>query len=442
MKTINHRFSLTGRNWIDYLVITILLFMSGNPAFMGEVRMEVYTIITSGLFLIMLVVRRNCLPTSRLVIVLSICCSILVIQCITFDYWPFHTMIGFLLRLFIGYAAVRLVKEFPRKYVNVMFYTCLISLFFHSFAILQATTGIDLITYFAPLDKIANPFRGFHIFVHNFTYYARVPEGSQYTRFAYLLPFRNSSHFWESGVFAAYLLLAIVFLGLTRDEFNKRRYRNIFAVLVITLLTTMSTTGYILLPLCLLFHLRKIQLTTRHVPKMLGLALLLALFCTAAYHLDFVGEKIREHYDRIAYREPSWEITRLGALVYDLEYIRKHPFFGWGLNYKTRHALSSGEGIFGMGNGLSDFTAKFGLLGLITVLISIWIGVYKLEKHNFMKATLFIFFIIMVLNGEHLLNFPVYLGLMFIEPKFENSHTKEVHGDTLIRLGYEKDYDW
>jgi len=124
----------------------------------------------------------------------------------------------------------------------------------------------------------------------------------------------------------------------------------------------------------------------------------------------------------MAYREADWERTRFGSLVYDLEYIRKRPFFGWGPNHETRHALSSGEGIIGMGNGLSDFTAKFGSLGLITVLISIWIGVYKLEKHNFMKATLFIFFIVMVLNGERLLDFSTYLGLMFLGSALEHRY--------------------
>lgn len=64
-------------------------------------------------------------------------------------------------------------------------------------------------------------------------------------------------------------MLAIVFLGITKEKFDKRRCRNILVVLVITLLTTMSTTGYVLLPLCLLFHLRGINLTARHVPKML-----------------------------------------------------------------------------------------------------------------------------------------------------------------------------
>jgi hypothetical protein len=402
--------------WLDYLIISILLFMSGNPAIMGETRMEVCTVIVSGLFLIMLAARRKIFPTGRFTVVLFVWSGILVIQCITFGFWPFHTMLGFLLRLFIGYAAVRLVKEFSRKYVSVMFYTCLISLFFHSFAILHATTGIDLITYFAPLDKIANPYRGFHIFIHNFIYYARVPEQSESYRLAYLNPFRNSSYFWEPGVLAAYILLAITFLGLMKDKFDKRRYRNILAVLVFTLLTTMSTTGYILLPLCLLFHLRAVHLTARQVPKMLGIALLLALFCVAAYHLDFVGEKIKEHRDKVAYREPGWETTRFGSLAYDLEYIKHRPFFGWGPNHTTRYMLHGGVKMKAMGNGLSDFTAKLGLVGLVTALTCIFAGAYHLTKSNWRIAALFVFFVVMVLNGEHLLDYSLFLGLMFVEP--------------------------
>jgi len=415
MITLEQKQKFSQSAWLDYLIVTILLFMSGNPAFKGDVRMEVYTVLTAGLFLVLLFTRKEYLLTSRFTVVMFMLSAILVIQCITFSFWPFHTMLGFLLRLFIGYAAVRLVKGFPRKYISVMFYTCLISLFFHSFAILHTTTGIDLIRYFRPLDKIASPEIGFHFFVHNFLYYARVMEGKHPN------PFRNSSYFWEPGVFAAYILLAIAFLGLMKDKFDKRRYRSILAVLVITLLTTMSTAGYILLPLCLLFHLRAVNLTARHVPKMLGLALLLALFCAAAYHIDFVGEKIREHRDKVAYREPGWEKTRFGSLVYDLEYIKQRPFFGWGLNDKTRYMF--GEGIWSMGNGLSDFTAKFGLFGLVTVLTCIWAGVYQLTNHNRMLPILFVLFVVMVLNGEHLLDYSLFCGLMFLGSASEHRHT-------------------
>ena len=328
-------------------------------------------------------------------------------------------MIGFMLRLFIGYAAIRLVSDFPKRYVIFIYYLCIVSLCFHSLAVVREATGINLIELFGPIDDIVKPDKGINAIIHHFHGYGRLQE---YVRKDPLSPLRNGSCFWEPGVLAAYTLLAIAFLGLMKDKFDKRRYRNIFVVLVFTLLTTMSTTGYVLLPLCLLFHLRGIQLTARYVPKILGLALLLALFCTAAYHLDFVGEKIKKQFDSVAYRETDWERARFGSLVYDLEYIRKRPFFGWGLNIETRHALSSGVVVFGHGNGLSDFTVRFGLFGLVTVLISIWIGVYKFEKHNFMKATLFIFFIVMVLNGERLLNFPTYLGLMFLGSALEHRH--------------------
>ena len=396
--------------WLDYVIIAVLVFMSGTPAVMGEVRAEIFMIVTSLFFLTVFLLRKDPLFTSRFMVVVSVLSVILIIQCITFHFWPFHTMLGFMLRVFIGYAAVRLVREFPKRYVQFMFWLCLISFFFHSFAILRETTGVDLVQRFKPIDRLVNPYQGFNVVVHHFRAYGKLREYQRPN------PLRNCSCFWEPSVFSAYLVLAIVFLGLTKDTFDKRRYRRILAVLVIALLTTMSTAGYTLLPLCLLFHVRDLSLTRRQLPKLLGFALVVAIFCVAAYQLDFVGRKIEKHFDSVAYREPGWEITRFGSLIYDLEYIKQRPIFGWGLNYKTRHTLSSGVGIFGMGNGLSDFTVKFGLVGLITVLTSIWIGVYRLTNCKWEISTLFVLFVVMVLNGEWLLNFSVYLGLMFLGP--------------------------
>lgn len=390
--------------------------MSGNPAIMGETRMEVCTVIVSSLFLIMLAARRKIFPTGRCAVVLFVWTGIFVIQCITFDFWPFSTMIGFMLRLFIGYAAVRLVEEFPRKYVEVMFYTCLVSLFFHLFTIAHETMGIDLIKYFAPLNKIANPYRGFHIFIHNFLTYGEDAKVLQSTRLGFLTPFRNSSYFWEPGVFAAYILLAIVLLGMTKDKFDEQRRRNTLTVLVVGLLTTMSTTGYILLPLCWLFHLRGMPLTAKLGPKMLRFILILGPFCAVAFQLDFVGPKILDHRDKVAYHEPGWHRTRFGAIVFDYEYIRGRPLFGWGPNLTTRYMLHGGESMGAMGNGLSDFTVKFGLSGLTSCLACIFVGAYRLTNGDWKTSILFVFFVAMVLNGEHLLDYSLYLGLMFVEP--------------------------
>lgn len=420
MKTMLEKEPRFRSAWLDYVIVGTLLLMSGTPVAMGPVRAEIFYVLTSFFFLTIILLRKEPPVTARFLVVVSVLSAILVIQCVTFNFWPFHTMLGFMLRLFIGYAAVRLVSEFPRRYVRVMYYLCIISFFFHSFSILRETTGVDLVQYFKPIDKIVKPWSGINVVVHHFPHYIGVPEYKMQDPLRY---FRNGSCFWEPGVFSAYISLAIVFLGLTRDKFDKRQYKRIFAVLVIALLTTMSTAGYVLLPLCLLFHVRDLSLTRRQLPKLLGFALVVAIFCVIAYQLHFVGGKIKKHFDSIAYREPGWEKARFGSLVYDLEYIRKRPFFGWGPNHKTRHMLSSGVGIFGQGNGLSDFTVKFGLVGLVTVLTCVWIGAYQLTKRNWKISTLFVIFVVMTLNGEWLLNFSVYLGLMFLERMPKNRHS-------------------
>jgi hypothetical protein len=197
---------------------------------MGDQRIEIFLVLVSFLFLIILSARRKFVPTPRFLIVISIFSGILVIQGITFDFWPFHTMLGYLLRLFIGYAAFHLVKEFPKKYVYVIFYMCLCSLLFHPLAIIHETAGIDLIAYFKPINELVNPNRGFNIVVHHFHSYDKFPE--EYAQFYSL---RNSSCFWEPAVFAAYILLAIAFLGLEKDKFDKQRYKPILIILIISI---------------------------------------------------------------------------------------------------------------------------------------------------------------------------------------------------------------
>ena len=113
--------------WLDYFIVTILIFMSGNPALTIEGRNEVLTVIISFCFLIMLYMRKETIATPRFIAVALIFSCVVVVQGFTFSFWPYRTIFGFLLRLFMAYAAVTLVKEFPRKYIIVMFYTCIIS---------------------------------------------------------------------------------------------------------------------------------------------------------------------------------------------------------------------------------------------------------------------------------------------------------------------------
>lgn len=405
--------------WLDYLIVTILLLMSGNPAFMGQTRNEACILLVSGVFLVALMRKRVVVLTSRFLIVVVVFVSILIIQCQTFGFWPFHTMIGFLLRLFIGFSAVSLVRDFLGSYVRVMAFVCSMSLVFHLLAIMHVTVGIDIIDIFSPVDSVVNPYRGFHFVVHNYIYYARiqpyhVPD-----------PFRNSSFFWEPGVFGAYILLGLVFLGGLKARMPRSTYNYYLGAHLVALLTTLSTTGYLVLPVALLFHLDLESLRRRASRRLVALMCVPILVAAGAYlwQRDFIGEKIRHQWDSVKYREQGWYRTRFGAVIYDATYVARRPLLGWGLNEKTRHMFNAGENPIGIGNGLSDFTAKFGLVGLVTVLVSVWLGAANVYEGSRRYAFLFLLFFLLVLNGEHLLDYPAYLGLMFLGPTSPTRHS-------------------
>lgn len=68
----------------------------------------------------------------------------------------------------------------------------------------------------------------------------------------------------------------------------------------------------------------------------------------------------------------------------------------------------------GQGNGLSGFAAKFGLLGLGTFLFLCWRTFYRLSGFSVYKASMALLVVVLVLNGEAFLNYPLFLGLMFL----------------------------
>jgi hypothetical protein len=134
------------------------------------------------------------------------------------------------------------------------------------------------------------------------------------------------------------------------------------------------------------------------------------------YRLDFVGAKIEHQYDEAKFREGNWELGRIGTLLYYLEYIKVHPILGWGPHSKTRLLFDRSEIIAGQGNGLADFTCKFGLLGLAIYSGCVWKGIFNLTGSR-TKAFLFLLFTLLILNGEAFLNLPLFLSFMFIKMK-------------------------
>ena len=70
----------------------------------------------------------------------------------------------------------------------------------------------------------------------------------------------------------------------------------------------------------------------------------------------------------------------------------------------------------GMGNGFSDFIAKFGILGMFLYLLTLYRGTIYYNRGNSLRSLHIILIVVIMLQGEAFLGFPLFLGLMFLGP--------------------------
>jgi hypothetical protein len=404
--------------WTQYLIV-ILLVLFGNEILLGgraEALLIVYFIFLAPLYFLH---RNSPLALSDLLVFFSFL-MILAVQSISFNFFPLKTIAGFIIRLFVAFAAVRLVNDFPRIYINVLYGICIISLCFYVPEQLFHAVGRDFASLFTPLANLVRDFflldtgnrrtYSITIFIYNF-------ENPYNPHNIY----RNAGPFWEPGAFAGYISLALIFLGLEREKYDRRFYISRFLVLTITLLTTVSTMGYLVMPIVLSIHYRRVTKSVagslgRIAVGMLMLPLFMALLINV-WNLEFIGRKIIHQYEgAIAQRDYLWEYTRFGSMMVHWEYIKRRPIFGWGIHPKTKFALDPRDErrTKGAGNGFSGFIHRFGILGMITFALFAWRGFYKLSRESLLRSVMAIFAILMSLIGEEFLHYSLYPGLMFI----------------------------
>jgi hypothetical protein len=397
--------SETNKKRLEFAVVLILVAASGNPVFSFRGEHRPALVMVTVLFSTLFVLQRAARFTLRLVLVSFIFISILLMQSVSLSYFSAITVAGFIVRFYNGYLGVRLVRRFPRIYLNVMYYIGLVSLCFYIPDQLCWLINVDFRAMFEPVRQFLGTEPHFNILVYSFT--------------LGFTPYRNSGCFWEPGAFAGYLLVALAFLGMEKNKLGLRFYRSRLFVLSLCLLTTFSTTGYALFPFCLLLQTDITRLLTpRKIPLLAGMVIALLLVSVAIFHLEFVGDKIQHQYYQSTMGRGEWETTRFGTFIADIRYIKRRPILGWGLPDATRYRLDGGGILKSRGNGLTDFICKFGFVGLAAYIICVWYGLFRLTQFNRVQATLGLLVILLALNGEMFLNHPLFLGFMFIEDRY------------------------
>lgn len=381
-----------------YLFLTFLVIaISGNPA-LGVLGKETIYIGTLMFFMVLWWLKPLKF-TRQDVLVFALFVLLTLTHVLSFGSMVVVASLGFLIKLGIALLAVRLIPDYPRKYVSVMYALACMSLVFY----IPVQLGIDLAGILSPI-RIPLPYTDvIHIGIHNF----HVPDERG----------RNCGMFWEPGAFAGYLILALFFL--VRGGQNKAVLSKQGLVLIAALLSTQSTTGYLAFMVLIVFYVYNADLIKGKKSKMLVLPAFIVVLVGGAYvamnEVSFLGKKINEQIASASAHNDTSRINRFGNFMYDMEAIADKPLLGWSATPETRLSIDPevADLIAGQGNGLTGFAIRFGLVGLF-----IFIGFFAYSTRRVtgsLSVSLFgILIVCILLNGEQFLGYPMFLTLMFV----------------------------
>ena len=179
---------------------------------------------------------------------------------------------------------------------------------------------------------------------------------------------RNYSLFREPGVYSIYLCLALVFTLLyepVSSIINKTQYS---LILIISILTTLSTAGFLCLGIILILYSYKYR----------NIMVAITLLCLILFVIMYLGDSIFDKLNVDAYSYRS-TMSRTSSVVIPAYIILENPITGVGLDYfsltyeKISYSLfqdiytASGSSTNTLMNSMAIFGVPIGVLILFSV---------------------------------------------------------------------------
>ncbi len=406
--------SYNSRNIIDYLLVFLLISLSGNKAF-GAIILVMAFLLSFIVF-----IYRNKRIDYIFLFFGLILTIILLLQAIKFDFFPWITIAGQYLIIFVAYFVVKAVgPTFVDKFIDIMIGFSVISLIFF---LLENT-----------IPGFANYLKSYAFTVHEQELYGGVIQGKYYLGiytfsvmpYEDLFFIRNVGPFWEGGAFAGYLMIALIFNVVRTGKL----FNNYGKILVITIITTLSTTGAIaLISLIVFYLLAKQNYEILKWPLVFLVALIGMVLFTS---LDILGAKV-ENRIKMA-QQPGLIYTttssRFVDAVRDFHALQGHEIIGRGINPETRLSkIDKQSGYTIRTNGLTDHLVRFGTIFFIITFVLLYINFYSMNNYYHQLNNIFALFavliVILLLQSEVFFDYPVFWAMLFLYTNYRNHEEK------------------
>ncbi len=377
----------------DYILVFLLMCISGNPLFIYS-NDWVFVIAVAVMVFLYMIQGGERLVSKKILGWLIFFVCLFVGQALVLKEVSLPANVNFLAKFYVGYLIVTLIGfRFRRVYLKTLYVISLISLVLFLWEYLGG----------APLGFEFNRYKTL-IF---------------YNSIISIDPIRNSGMFWEPGAFQGFIML-IPLLYLDDLKHLWRTYRKECIIFIITLGTTQSTTGYLVF---VAFALGSV-LISEHLSKVKKSVIIISsiLLGMVLYDsLEFLGEKVSKEYEaaiELEEGEVSW--SRMGALTIDMKNIARHPIVGNGFLLDSRYE-GLGAKMVGTGNG---FSGAINIMGVVCILLY-FVMLYRQLNMPWKKRLLFLVIIVLLLNGEYFLNYPLFWGLLFVKLPFIDKSNNE-----------------
>lgn len=381
---------------VEYIIMFLIICISGNPLFIYTESKYVYAF-SMILILILCITRGKKISSQSLFFWVISSISLFICQNILLEHTSINAELNFITRLYTAFLTASIFGyRFREVYFKVMVAICAISL---------------------PLFLLNTVGLGFG---YEHDRYQTVLFYNSIKTSVYNHTSRNSGMFWEPGAFQGFIMLVFLFYSNNLKQFWNN-YRKESVILLLALLTTKSTTAYLVFGI-FLFGIVLLNKKQNVFLKVFFLMLLITM-SFYAMSLEFMGDKIAMQYEEamsIQKGDVSW--NRMGAMVIDIDNIKRHPIIGNGFMDRSRYGIL-GEYMRGTGNGFTGAINMFGIPFIIMYLIAVYKNQTYIPKE---RRLLFVFVISLLLTGEYFLNYSFFWSLLFV--KIPNTDEKNVAG--------------
>lgn len=222
---------------------------------------------------------------------------------------------------------------------------------------------------------------------------------------------RNCGFSWEPGAFACILALTMIFALLRNNfKFNKQSY-----IMGAALITTVSTTGYIMLLIVIILKVLNSKDRAKLVYAIPVLIVLVIIFINSpvlynkilsAYNSDMQNstdyDNLQDYYTQTNATIP---LNRFASFIQIFITFKYQLLLGVGNKYSQ---ILDKDYSFNISNGIADFLARFGLLGMI-----LYMRYYLKYISRYTKLTLnkvlIVIFLLALFFGEPLLSIPLFM---------------------------------